>query len=175
MRRIFGLSIAVVLALNVGQSPIAMAAAPYDASTVMFAQMMVPHHKQAVLISQWALKQGSNAAVKKLAARIIAEQGTEIAQMQKWIPAGDMMGMEMHAHMQGIVSDSDLAKLKAARGKKFDGLYLVDMTLHHQGAITMATPLMKSKNPEVATLSKAIVSGQTAEIKEMRRIMMTGK
>lgn len=175
MKRILGLSIALCLALNLGQSSVAIAAAPYDASTVMFAQMMVPHHKQAVLISQWALKQGSNAAVKKLAARIVAEQGLEIAQMQKWIPAGDMMGMDMHAHMQGVVSTSDLTKLKAARGKKFDGLYLVDMTLHHQGAIAMATPLTKSKNSEVAALSKAIVTGQTAEIKEMRRIMMTGK
>jgi uncharacterized protein (DUF305 family) len=88
----------------------------------MFAQMMIPHHKQAVLISQWALKQSSNSSVKKLASKIIAEQGPEIAQMQKWIPSGAMVGMEMHAHMQGIVSDSDLAKLKAARGKKFDGL-----------------------------------------------------
>ena len=86
-----------------------------------------------------------------------------------------MMGMDMPAHLQGVVSDSDLAKLKAARGKKFDGLYLVDMTLHHQGAIAMATPLMKSMNPEVAALAKSIVSGQTVEIKEMRRIVMTGK
>jgi len=34
---------------------------------------------------------------------------------------------------------------------------------------------MKSMNPEVAALAKSIVSGQTAEIKEMRRIVMTGK
>ncbi len=83
------------------------------------------------------------------------------------------MGMEMT--MQGIVDPSDLAILKAARGKKFDGLYLVDMTLHHQGAIARATPLMKSTNPEVATLCKSIVSTQSAEIKEMLRIMVTGK
>jgi uncharacterized protein (DUF305 family) len=49
------------------------------------------------------------------------------------------------------------------------------MTLHHQGAIAMATPLTKSKNSEVAALSKSIVAGQTAEIKEMRRILTTGK
>jgi len=49
------------------------------------------------------------------------------------------------------------------------------MTMHHQGAIAMATPLMKSKNAEVAALCKAIVSGQSAEIKEMYRIMTTGK
>jgi len=159
--------------LNFGQSSPAIAAAPYDASAVMFAEMMVPHHKQAVLISQWALKQSSNASVKKLAAKIIAEQSPEINQMNKWLPANPMMGMD-HG-MPGVVSAADLAKLKAASGKKFDGLYLVDMTLHHQGAIAMATPLMKSKIPEVSALAKNIVKGQTDEITEMRLIMMTGK
>ncbi len=175
MKKISGFLIALCLAFNLSQNFSAIAAPPYDASAVMFAQMMVSHHQQAVLISKLALKQGSNSAVKKLAVKIIAEQSPEIAQMQKWIPADGMMGMEMHSHIQGIVSATDLSKLKAARGKKFDGLYLVDMTMHHQGAIAMATPLMKSMNPEVAALSRAIVSGQTAEIKEMRRIMMTGK
>ena len=151
----------------------ANAQGPYDASAVMFAQMMVPHHQQAVLISQWELKQGSNAAAKKLAMKIIAEQSPEIKQMKKWIPSTAMMGGSMP--MQGIVSDADLAILKAAHGKRFDGLYLVDMTLHHQGAIAMARPLTHSSNPEVAALCKAIVSGQSAEIKQMRSILMTGK
>jgi len=173
MKRLLGLSVLLSLAINLGQGPSAIAAGPYDASSVMFAQMMVPHHQQAVLISQWALKQSSNSSVKKLASRIISEQSPEINQMKKWFSMDSMMGMD-HS-MPGIVSPSDLAKLKAARGKKFDGLYLVDMTLHHQGAIAMATPLMKSMNPEVAALCKSIVSGQNAEIKEMRRIMMTGK
>ena len=43
-----------------------------QALDIMFAQMMIPHHQQAVLISTWALKQGNNPAVKKLAARIIS-------------------------------------------------------------------------------------------------------
>ena len=165
--------LAIVLFLGAVFNTPAQAAGPYDASSVMFAQMMIPHHKQAVLISQWALKQSSNASVKKLASKIIAEQSPEINQMNKWIPANSMMGMD-HG-MPGVVSASDLVKLKAARGKKFDGLYLVDMTLHHQGAIAMATPLTKSKNPEVAALCKSIVAGQSAEITEMRRIMVTGK
>jgi uncharacterized protein (DUF305 family) len=172
MRRL-SIFLSVALLLGSTSNVSAQATGPYDASTVMFAQMMIPHHQQAVLISRLALKQSSNPAVKKIAAKIIAEQSPEILQMQRWIPSDEMMAMG-HS-MQGIVSPSDLAKLRAARGKKFDGLYLVDMTLHHQGAIAMATPLMKSMNPEVAALSKSIVSGQTAEIKEMRRIVMTGK
>ena len=173
MKRIIGLLITLCLALIFGQNSPAIAAAPYDASALMFAEMMVPHHQQAILISKLALKQSSNSSVKNLAAKIISEQNPEVLQMQSWIPTDGMMGMD-HP-MQGMVSSLDLTKLKAARGKKFDGLYLVDMTLHHQGAIAMATPLMKSKNPEVAALAKSIVNGQTAEIKEMRRIMMTGK
>ena len=165
--------LSITLLLGVAFNIPAQASGPYDASSVMFAQMMIPHHQQAVLISQWALKQGSNPPVKKLASRIISEQSPEIAQMKKWIPSTAMKGMDMP--MQGIVNPSDLAKLQAARGKKFDGLYLVDMTLHHQGAIAMTTPLMKSMNSEVAALCKSIVSGQSAEIKEMRRIMVTGK
>jgi uncharacterized protein (DUF305 family) len=172
MRRL-SIFLSVALLLGSTSNVSAQATGPYDASTVMFAQMMIPHHQQAVLISRLALKQSSNPAVKKIAAKIIAEQSPEILQMQRWIPSDEMMAMG-HS-MQGIVSPSDLAKLRAARGKKFDGLYLVGMTLHHQGAIAMATPLMKSMNPEVAALSKSIVSGQTAEIKEMRRIVMTGK
>jgi len=168
-------SILLALSLSFGIIAPAKAAGPYDASAVTFAQMMIPHHQQAVLISEWALKQGNNAAVKKLAARIIAEQSPEIAQMTKWIRANAVSGMHMGMSMQGIIDDAGLAKLKAATGKKFDGLYLVDMTLHHQGAIAMATPLTTSKNSEVAALCKGIIAGQSAEIKEMRRIMVTGK
>ena len=153
----------------------AQASAPYDAASVKFAEMMIPHHQQAVLISKLALKQGSNAAVKKLAARIISEQTPEVAQMKKWEPKNAMSGMQMAISMPGIVSRADLSKLKAATGKKFDGLYLVAMTLHHRGAIAMARALIASKNSEVSALAKAIVSGQRAEITEMHRIMVTGK
>jgi uncharacterized protein (DUF305 family) len=165
--------ISIALILGAGSNVSAQAAGPYDASALMFAQMMVSHHEQAVLISKWALKQGTNSAVRKLAARIVAEQDPQIAQMQRWITSKAAMGMEMGT--QGILDASSLATLKAAHGKRFDGLYLVDMTLHHQGAISMAIPLMKSKNPEVAALCKSIVSGQSVEIQEMQRIMRTGK
>jgi uncharacterized protein (DUF305 family) len=165
--------ISLALLLSATLTTPAQAAGPYDAASVAFAEMMIPHHQQAVLISKLELMQGSNPAVKKLASRIIAEQSPEISEMKKWIPSNAMAGMAMT--MPGIVSPSGLTKLRASHGKKFDALYLVDMTMHHRGAIAMATPLIQSTNPEVAALAKNIVSGQSAEIKEMRRIMVTGK
>jgi len=151
----------------------AQAAGPYDAESIMFAQMMIPHHQQAILISQWEVKRGSNPSAEKLAARVISQQTSEISQLKKWIPTGAMTGMDMP--MDGMLSASDLAALKEARGKKLDGLYLVDMTLHHQGAIAMARPLTRSKNPEVAALCTSILALQSGEVAEMRRIMVTGK
>jgi uncharacterized protein (DUF305 family) len=167
----------LVTLLTCGLNGPTQAAGPYDADSIMFAKMMIPHHQQAVLISQWEIKQGSNQAAKKLAAQIIAKQTPEISQLKKWIPGGAMRGMDMPQPMpmEGILSDSDLAVLKTAHGKKFDGLYLVDMTLHHQGAIAMAVPLARSKNREVATLCKGIIRAQRLEIAAMRRIMLTGK
>lgn|GEM_PF-832362 len=173
--RIYTSTIALLCFAVLGINAPAQASAPYDAASVKFAEMMIPHHQQAVLISKWALKQGSNSTVKKLAARIISEQTPEVAQMKRWVSKNAMTGMELDMSMQGIVSAADLSKLRAATGKKFDGLYLVDMTLHHQGAIAMARGLVTSKNSEVAALAKAIVSGQRAEITEMHRIMVTGK
>ncbi len=140
----------------------------------MFAQAMIVHHKQEILISKMALKQGSNPVLKKIARRIINEQAPEIAQLLRWLPVHGMAGMAGMS-MQGLLSQKELEQLKAARGKRFDGLYLVDITLHHQGAIAMATPLLNSKNLEVATLCKSIVATQRVEVVEFRRIMKKGK
>ena len=54
---------------------------------VMFAQMMVPHHEQAVEMAKLALdaRAGASDQVRALAAQIAAAQGPEIATMQRWL------------------------------------------------------------------------------------------
>jgi uncharacterized protein (DUF305 family) len=64
MRRL-PILLSITLLLGITSNVSAQATGPYDASTVMFAQMMIPHHQQAVVISKLALKQGSNSARDK--------------------------------------------------------------------------------------------------------------
>ncbi len=128
--------------------------------------MMILHHQQAVLISTWELKQGTNPEVKKLASRIIKEQSPEIRQMTKWI--GSSMSMGHMEPMSGMVSQKDLQLLKSSKGKKFDLLYLNDMTSHHLGAISAAKPFINDPSPEVASMCKSIVRNQQAEINEIK-------
>lgn len=61
-------------------------AATHNPADVMFAQMMIPHHSQAIEMSDMLLtKQGIPAEVISLAEQIKAAQGPEIAQLGSWL------------------------------------------------------------------------------------------
>lgn len=58
----------------------------HGAADIQFATMMIPHHTQAVAMSDTLLsKQGVDAKVTALATRIKAEQAPEIIQMSGWL------------------------------------------------------------------------------------------
>ncbi|MFP5368660.1 MAG: DUF305 domain-containing protein, partial [Actinomycetes bacterium] len=64
----------------------AAAAAEFNDADTMFAQMMIPHHKQAIAMSDLMLKKdGIPAAVTDLATKIKAAQGPEIEKMTGWL------------------------------------------------------------------------------------------
>ena len=56
-------------------------ASEFSNNEIMFAQMMIPHHQQAVDMGVLAPSRADSAAVLELAADISAEQLPEIAQM----------------------------------------------------------------------------------------------
>ena len=58
-----------------------------DMNEIMFAQGMIPHHQQAIDMSNMALKNGASAEVKKLAKGIISAQKKEISQLKYWLKA----------------------------------------------------------------------------------------
>lgn len=144
----------------------------YSNADVMFAQMMIPHHQQAVDMGRLAGTRASNAEVKALAAQIGDEQAPEIAQMKGWLnDAGAGMEMGHDMGMGGMLSDSQFEALKTATGAAFDKLYLQGMIGHHEGAIQMAKMVLNSKNAEVKALGEAIVASQTKQITYMKELL----
>ena len=138
----------------------------------MFAQMMIPHHQQAVDMGTLAETRASNPVVKKLAAEIKSEQAPEINQMKKWLTSsGSSMTMDHDMGMGGMLTDDEMETLKAASGAKFDHLYLVDMIAHHEGAIHMAQMVVDSDNPEAKALGEAIIKSQTKQIEYMKTLL----
>lgn len=152
------------------------AAADHNAADVTFAQMMIPHHTQAVEMSDMMLKKKEvPASVTALAARIKAAQGPEIETMTGWLKGWNEPAMMPSGHsMDGMMSDADMKKLESAQGAEAARLFLKQMIAHHEGAIMMAkTENTAGKNADAVKLSKDIVTAQEAEIQEMQKLLAT--
>jgi len=140
---------------------------------IAFAQMMIPHHEQAVVMSQYALTNTENAQVLALAQEILDAQGPEIEQMNAILARFDA-GMGGHGGhtMAGMLTEDELTSLQAARGAEFDRLFLAGMIAHHVGAIEMADDVLAAgADPEVRALAETIVAGQQAEIEVMQKLL----
>ncbi|MFC9643276.1 DUF305 domain-containing protein [Streptomyces mirabilis] len=148
-----------------------------DEADVTFAQMMIPHHEQAVAMAELAGGRASDAEIKDLAAKIEKAQDPEIKTMTGWLKswgkpttAGDMPGMGMGG--DGMMSDKDMKELKAMQGKEFDKMFAQMMIDHHNGAIAMAKTEQKSgRNADAKKMADAIVTGQSAEVKQLQSIL----
>jgi uncharacterized protein (DUF305 family) len=155
-------------------------AAAFGDADVMFAQMMIPHHREAVDMAGTAATRASDAEVKSLAAKIEAAQQPEITTMTGWLstwgreapmPGASMPAMA-HGAMPGAMAPADMKKLEAAKGAEFDKLFLTMMIAHHQGAVTMGREeLRDGSNPEAKALAQQIVTTQQAEITTMQAIL----
>jgi uncharacterized protein (DUF305 family) len=155
------------------------AAEAHNDADVMFAQHMIPHHTQAIEMSDTLLaKQGIDPRVVELANQIKAAQGPEIQQMQGWLTqwgTPSMPPMSGHgdmAGMSGMMSEQDLTALKDAQGVDASKLFLTQMIAHHEGAITMAQSEIKDgQYPPAVGMARAIVTGQQQEIDTMKGIL----
>lgn len=163
-------------------APAASTSAGVDPADVTFAQMMIPHHQQAVRMSELAGSRAADPEVIRLAGRIRAAQAPEIATMTGWltawgrpVPAGSPAGGHlpgMDHGMPGMMSDTDLARLEGATGRDFDRLFLTLMIAHHEGAITMARQeLADGRHAGARAMAQQIVATQQGEIDTMRKIL----
>ena len=167
MRKLF---LFILAALLTGCATSDSSNTSFSADDQMFAAMMIPHHEQAIQMSELALLNSNEPEILALANEIKAAQGPEIEQMKNW--GSSMMGSHAgHMMDEGMLSDDEMAQLKDAKGAEFDRLFLEGMIKHHQGAIEMADMIMDSANEEAALLGKNIVESQSAEIERMRQLL----
>jgi uncharacterized protein (DUF305 family) len=148
------------------------AAAGFSGDDIMFAQMMIPHHEQAIEMSTLAETRAQNPEVLALAAKIKAAQAPEIETMKGWLTkAGASLDMDHAAHMDGMLTDAQMQALKNASGAEFDRLFLEGMILHHEGAVEMTKMVTGSKNEDAHSLGHAIDDSQTDEIAYMKDLL----
>lgn len=148
----------------------------HNSADTMFAQMMIPHHEQAVQMSEIMLaKPDLDPQIEKLAQDIKAAQAPEIQKMTTWLNGwAEPTAMAGNGGMDGMMTDADLDDLKSAQGTEASKLFLSQMIAHHEGAVEMArSEVADGQNADAVTLAKNIVSSQEAEIKDMKELLAT--
>ena len=159
----------------------ASSTAQFNDADVMFAQMMYPHHAQAVEMADLANGRTDNPEVLSLASAIASAQQPEMDQMTTWLTEwgqpmpdmdmGDMDGMD-HSSGSGMMTAQDMDALMAASGPEFDRQWLTMMIAHHTGAIEMAnTEIADGSNPDALEMARTIVATQQQEIDTMQRLL----
>ncbi len=162
---------------------------PVNEADVEFMSGMIPHHAQAVLFAGWAESHGASPEIQRLCERIVVAQRDEIALMQTWladrglsVPPADAThhlmvvdGVEHRMLMPGMLNEQQLAELDRARGEAFDRLFLMNMILHHEGAIAMVDELFSSygaaQDEVVFRFASDVYADQTTEIDFMEKML----
>ena len=148
----------------------------HNSADVMFAQMMIPHHEQAVELGAMAPEHTSDQALIKLAGAVLTQQQPEInamkATLAQWGVNPDQPADHAGHTMSGMVDAATMAKLRTLQGPEFDKLWLKSMIGHHEGAIDMAkSEVNDGKSQEMLTIANGIIAGQQTEIDQMKQML----
>ena len=171
---IFSALLAVTLLSACGETS-SSESADFNDADVMFAQMMIPHHEQAIEMSEIALDpaSGASAAIQDLAIRIRDAQDPEIELMKGFLatwgaPLNPEDGMDHSSMMEGMLTVVELDELAGLQGSEFDVRWAQAMIAHHKGAVAMAEDVLSDgKNAETRKLAEEIIANQQAEIDEL--------
>ena len=135
-----------------------------------FITEMIPHHQEAVDTAKEVLARGATTPeIKTLVQNIITAQEKEIADMKAWYQTWYGTAYQPSGNYKPMMRD-----LESLSGQAIDKAFLEDMVMHHMGAIMMAQSVQQYiEHEEVQTLSEAIISSQSAEIKLMQQLYTT--
>ena len=150
--------------------------AGYNDTDVHFLGMMVPHHQQAIDMSDVLLDSDvDDAEVRDLAQRIKDGQERENEQMRAWADEwGIDKDMESHStHIaNGMFHPEQLEQFEALRGDELRTAFLEMMHFHHNHVIKMTQDEVDRGGYEpLREMAKEMIEVQTAEMGEMEELL----
>jgi uncharacterized protein (DUF305 family) len=152
---------------------------------IEFAQAMIHHHGQAILMTRWVPRRSPGPDVPLLAKRMRLSQRTEIEVMQRWLRERGIEAQspdDHHGHDHGtgkglppgMLTSRQLGRLFKTKGRAFDRLFLRYMTYHHRGALTMVRRLVErggGAEPELDAFTRDVEADQGIEIARMQDLL----
>lgn len=169
----------------------------YSDADAGFMRDMQVHHQQALTMTAMVDDRTDHEDLRLFVQRMEASQEGELDQLERMLADHDeavrRSGGEAHdgedhegegegthgaggdhAEMPGMLSDEALAELEAAEGDEFARLFLVAMSQHHEGALTMVGDFLATDGvaaePRLFEFAEHVDSDQRIEIDRMARM-----
>jgi uncharacterized protein (DUF305 family) len=145
----------------------------FNATDVMFLQMLIPHHGQGQTIVRLAASRTGDERIKQLASAIDVTQADEIKTMAGWLTAwgqplhADESAHEAHGGMPGT-SAEEIAVLEKATGVAFERAFLNMLIAHQDDAVQVARMETGGGiNPQAVALAQRVDASRSAQVKQM--------
>jgi len=150
-----------------GESPETSMGEEHNSVDVMFAQMMIPHHDDAIAMGRYLQQSdGVDPEVDALAGDIIEAQTRENSEMNTWLSERDYPPV---TSAPGRVNEQSLAEASTAEVEK---AFLTEMIAHHEHGVDMARGAVERGESDVMTdLAQTMVDDQSQEIESMRDLL----
>src|SRR5688572_9824022 len=147
---------------------------------VKFMQGMIHHHSQALVMVAMIATHTKTSELIAMGQKIQLSQSGEIQAMKEWLtvrkqdvpmlmPDGTVMD-HGEAPMPGMLTPEQMKALDAARGARFDELFLTGMIQHHKGALKMVADLREAgggKELNIGDFLNEVDNDQRMEIVRM--------
>ncbi len=143
-------------------------ASDFNRADLMFMNMMIIHHDQAIEMAEMAENRTENQNILELSRNISQAQTEENQKMSDWLrEAGFSRPMRGH-RMAGMATQQEMNELSQRRGREFDLLFSELMIEHHEGGIQMArTEVQNGKSEKVIELAQGMIEAQQEEVEKM--------
>lgn len=162
---------------------------PFTDEDAAFLEGMRAHHQQALEMTALVPERAGREDLRLFAERMHISQEGEVELIDGWLEEheaalertggshGSHDGHDDHAGMPGMLTPAELDAMEAASGERFVQLFLIGMTKHHQGALTMVGDLLATDgaaaDPRLYQFASDVDSDQRIELDRMQRIAET--
>ena len=142
-----------------------------------FLDTMSMHHAHGIQMAELVKDRAAHEELKQMAQKMIEDQQQDIQKLQsmkaQWYAGqGDAANRQMRGMRESVQRrEKNVDALKAAKGEKFDLLFLDVMSRHHANGIRMAQHAQsRAAHQEVKDIAKEISDRQGAEKAEMAKM-----
>ncbi|RLV70738.1 DUF305 domain containing protein [Streptomyces sp. CBMAI 2042] len=148
---------------------------PTDAAWV---QLMTPMNEKAVALLTLSADRATEPRVRAFATRLRGDQEAELGRLRPLLARMGLPDTDVHAGhaMPGMVTESDLAAARAAKGAAFDRLFLTRIRDHlRHSAQVSRSEIAAGSRADAKRLAAALVTAREAALTELEALPGAGR